>query len=118
MIARRLLTLSLMIGAILGASILPAQAITESGHLKEAFGAGYYMGTPSLSYGQVVREEFGGRQMEFDPTGGSWCDGGGHCYTKGVLRLSNGSNTCAGAPSAPNDPTVVGEQWSSKTGQL
>jgi hypothetical protein len=70
------------------------RVLAQSGHLKESFGAGYYVGTGSLNYGTPVSEEFGGRQMAFQPDG-SFCAPDGVCYTRGILRFTSGTNTCA-----------------------
>jgi len=73
-----------------------ARRVPQSGHLKESFGAGYYVGTPSLNYGSGVSEEFGGRQMTFFPDG-NYCAPDGNCYTRGVLDFTSGANNCAQA---------------------
>lgn len=71
------------------------RTVIDSGHLEEAFGPALFVGTPSLDYGANVESLTGGRAMDFETTGGTFCDGTGTCYPKGVLRFTGGTNKCA-----------------------
>jgi hypothetical protein len=94
-----------------------ARRVSQSGHLKESFGAGYYVGTPSLTYGSTVSEELGGRLMAFH-SDGTYCAPDGNCYTRGTLAFTSGTNTCAegigDAVEVSQCSGIFGIEWAEK----